>query len=105
MKLANKLGIEKYIQIDSMAKFCMVADSSADLYIKPMSMDRSFIWDFLPGDLLVTEAGGKVTDLKGRFPKYINNKCVISSPGLIASNGKIHQEILDFIESTPNLLD
>jgi 3'-phosphoadenosine 5'-phosphosulfate (PAPS) 3'-phosphatase len=105
MKLANKLGIEKYIQIDSMAKFCMVADSSADVYIKPMSMDRSFIWDFLPGDLLVMEAGGKVTDLKGRFPKYIENKCVISSPGLIASNGNFHQEILDFIESTPNLLD
>ncbi len=105
IKLAKKLGIENYIQIDSMAKFCMVADSSADLYIKPMYIDRSFIWDFLPGDLLVKEAGGIVTDLKGVSPKYIGDKCVISSPGLIVSNGKFHREILDRIEKTPNLID
>jgi 3'(2'), 5'-bisphosphate nucleotidase len=105
MKLANKLGIENYIQIDSMAKFCMVADSSADLYIKPMDMDRSFIWDFLPGELLVREAGGQVTDLKGASPRYIGEKCVITSPGLIVSNGVIHQDILDIIESTPNLIN
>ncbi len=105
MKLANKLGIENYIQIDSMAKFCMVADGSADLYIKPMYVDRSFIWDFLPGDLLVTEAGGKVTDLKGVSPNYIDNKCMISAPGLVVSNGMFHQDILDTIKNTPNIID
>ena len=105
LKLANILGIEKYIQIDSMAKFCMIADGSSDLYIKPMDKDHSFIWDFLPGDLLVTEAGGMVTDLMGKIPQYINEKCVISAPGLLISNGKAHQEIIEFIKNTPNLLN
>lgn len=105
LKLALMLGIEKYIQIDSMAKFCMVADSSAEIYVKPMSEDRSFIWDFLPGDLLVNEAGGKVTDLKGYLPKYINDKCVISAPGLVISNGKFHEEIIETIKTNFNLFN
>jgi 3'(2'), 5'-bisphosphate nucleotidase len=105
IKLAKILGIEKYVQIDSMAKFCMVADSSAELYIKPMSKNRSFIWDFLPGDLLVNEAGGKVTDLNGYPPKYINNKCVISAPGLVVSNGKFHEEIIETIKTNLKLFN
>jgi 3'(2'), 5'-bisphosphate nucleotidase len=105
LKLAQILGIEKYVQIDSMAKFCMVADSSADVYVKPMNKDRSFIWDFLPGDLLVNEAGGKVTDLKGYPPKYIDDKCVISAPGLVVSNGKFHEEIIEAIKTNFNIFN
>ena len=98
LKLAQILGIKKFVQIDSMAKFCMIADGSADLYIKPMNKDRSFIWDFLPGDLLVSEASGIVTDLNGKHVKYKNNKCVISAPGLVVSNGKFHDEIIETIK-------
>ena len=105
LKLANILGIKKFVQIDSMAKFCMIADGSSDLYIKPMARDRSFIWDFLPGDLLVTEAGGVVTDLMGNVPEYINEKCVISTPGLLVSNGRSHKEIIEVIKDNPHIFD
>jgi len=105
MKLAKIIGINKYIQIDSMAKFCMIADGSADLYLKPMNKDRSFIWDFLPGHLLVTEAGGIVTDLMGQIPQYVDDKCIISGPGLVVSNGKSHEEIIETIRNNPTLFN
>ena len=44
-------------------------------------------WDSAAGYLIVQEAGGIVTDLKGdKFNPY--------QPGIIASNGKIHEQLL-----------
>ncbi len=44
-------------------------------------------WDSAAGFIIVEEAGGKVTDLKG---DYYNPY----QPGLIATNGKIHDELV-----------
>ncbi|MFX0025137.1 MAG: inositol monophosphatase family protein [Candidatus Hermodarchaeota archaeon] len=98
MKFAEKAEISKYIQMDSMAKFCMVADGTADIYIKPMNVNRSFSWDFLPGVLIVNEAGGIVSDIKGNNITFNNEKCIISAPGLVASNGILHKEILKYLK-------
>ncbi|MHA2430591.1 MAG: inositol monophosphatase family protein [Promethearchaeota archaeon] len=98
MEFAQIAEISDNIQMDSMAKFCMVADGTADLYIKPMDENRSFSWDFLPGVLIVNEAGGIVSDLKGNNIKFNNEKCIISAPGLVASNGVLHEEILKYLK-------
>jgi myo-inositol-1(or 4)-monophosphatase len=48
-------------------------------------------WDSAAGFLMVEEAGGKVTDMKGaRYSPY--------EPGIIASNGLIHDELLSAIK-------
>jgi len=48
-------------------------------------------WDSAAGFLLVEEAGGKVTDLKGgTYSPY--------QPGIIASNSIIHDELLEWIK-------
>ncbi|MBU1871867.1 MAG: inositol monophosphatase [Candidatus Omnitrophica bacterium] len=60
-----------------------VAEGKAELEVEY----NDKVWDFAAGLLLVEEAGGRVTDLKG-------NKWGINSKGYIASNGKIHREIL-----------
>ncbi len=99
MKFASMLGITNFVQIDSMAKLCMVAEGSAEIYIKPLNMTRSFTWDFLPGDLLIKEAGGKITDIKGNPIKYVNERCSVTAPGLIASNGIRHEELLNALKS------
>jgi myo-inositol-1(or 4)-monophosphatase len=47
-------------------------------------------WDSAAGFLIVEEAGGKVTDLKGNpYSPY--------QPGIIATNGKIHTSLQDVI--------
>lgn len=47
-------------------------------------------WDSAAGFLIVEEAGGKVTDMKGNYYNpYL--------PGIIATNGIIHQQLLDVV--------
>ncbi|MEN9696815.1 MAG: hypothetical protein RLZ56_236 [Bacteroidota bacterium] len=48
-------------------------------------------WDSAAGYLIVQEAGGVVTDLKGdKYNPY--------QPGIIASNGKIHDQLLSLMK-------
>ncbi len=95
LNFAKKIGIKRFIQIDSMAKFCMVAEGTADLYIKPLDEDHSFTWDFMPGDLIVKEAGGEVTDLNGAPLKFNNERCLWTAPGIITSNSILQKKILE----------
>ena len=50
-------------------------------------------WDTAAGSLIVQEAGGSISDMTG-------NNWNISSPGMIASNGLIHQQMLDILKKT-----
>ncbi|MGB2981171.1 MAG: inositol monophosphatase family protein [Candidatus Zixiibacteriota bacterium] len=48
-------------------------------------------WDTAAGSLLVTEAGGKVTDFSGGpFDMYMKE--------ILASNGRIHQQMMDILK-------
>ena len=49
-------------------------------------------WDSAAGFLIVEEAGGRVTD-------FNNNPYSPYQPQLVASNGKIHEELLDVIHN------
>lgn len=64
-----------------------IAEGRAELEIEY----NDKLWDFAAGLLLVEEAGGRVTDLSGK-------KWNIKTKGYIASNGKIHNEILRLIK-------
>jgi myo-inositol-1(or 4)-monophosphatase len=47
-------------------------------------------WDSAAGYVIVKEAGGEVTDVKGNaYNPYV--------PGVVATNGKIHEELLKWI--------
>jgi 3'(2'), 5'-bisphosphate nucleotidase len=96
-QFAEKIGIKSRIQLDSMAKLCLVADGSYDVYIKPIMGLTAYTWDYLPGDLLVREAGGKVTDLDEERLIYENEKILLKAPGILATNGTLHDEISVFI--------
>ena len=50
-------------------------------------------WDMAAGSLLVAEAGGKITDFSGGpFNIYLKE--------ILASNGKIHQQMIDVLKLT-----
>ena len=53
-------------------------------------------WDSSAGYLMVEEAGGKVTDFQG-------NPYSVYQPHLLATNGKIHEEMLDIINNKKQL--
>jgi myo-inositol-1(or 4)-monophosphatase len=52
-------------------------------------------WDVCAGALLVEEAGGKVTELDGRPMRF--NRPSPLRPGMIASNGALHESLMALI--------
>lgn len=60
-----------------------VASGRVESFVAPGTHD----WDVAAGVLLVREAGGKVTDFKGRDWR-------LGEPNIAASNGKVHGQIL-----------
>jgi myo-inositol-1(or 4)-monophosphatase len=85
-KLLPTTGTTKHLG-SSVYNFSMLARGRIDAILDQGSQ----IWDRAAGLLLVEEAGGKVTDLKGE-------KWSFDSWGFLATNGtKIHEEILKII--------
>jgi myo-inositol-1(or 4)-monophosphatase len=66
---------------------CFVARGYATARI----LHKPKLCDFAAGALIVEEAGGKVTDFQG-------NKWDLNTEGVIASNGYIHNELLEILE-------
>lgn len=97
LKFTEIAGITKTIQMDGMGKFCLIADGSFDIFTRP-ERNITNSWDYMPGDLIVREAGGRVSDLIGNPLRYEKSKCLLTSPGIIASNGLLHEETLKIIK-------
>ncbi len=99
-QLAMKIGIEADpVRIDSQAKYAVVARGQAEAYLRlpKDNVYREKIWDHAGGALVVTEAGGKVTDILGRPLEFDHGRTLERNRGVIVSNGPLHDHILDAI--------
>ena len=67
------------------ATFALIANGSIDAAVTPQ---RPHPWDSLAGAYLVRQAGGVVTDLDG-------DRWTTDSDSMVASNGDVHDELLD----------
>jgi 3'(2'), 5'-bisphosphate nucleotidase len=95
-ELIDYFQIQKIISMDGMGKFCQVAMGIADIYFRPFSGYQLYAWDYCPGHLLIEEAGGKCTGLKGEIPIYREKYCLLQSDGIIAASGRLHSNLLEF---------
>lgn len=68
-------------------KMARVADGSADLYVCDYAAMND--WDLAAGHVLVTEAGGRVSNLAGE-PRVYGRESPKQFGGLLVSNGKLH---------------
>ncbi len=103
-KIAKQLGFNKSpIQIDSQAKYGIVARGEAALYIRlpnPKFPDyRECIWDHAAGLIVVEEAGGKVTDANGKPLNLLSGRRMTENRGVVATNGTLHEQVLSVISS------
>ncbi len=70
-------------------KLALVARGEADVYLN--TYDAFHDWDICAGHILVTEAGGQVTGIKGEELRY-GLPGAWQRHGLLATNGKIHAQ-------------
>lgn len=96
-RIAGRLGIRREpIRLDSQAKYAVVARGEAEIYLRmPTRADyREKIWDHGGGVLIVTEAGGTVTDIAGKPLDFSLGPELVSNRGVVVSNGPFHADIL-----------
>jgi myo-inositol-1(or 4)-monophosphatase len=77
-------------------KLMKVASGAAHVFV---SRGPKSEWDVCAGALIVEEAGGRATDLKGRELHYNQPRTDIY--GILATNGVLHSELLDRVATLP----
>jgi len=87
------------IPMDSQAKYAMIAGGSCDLLYRLTSSGRppgaECIWDHAAGALMVTEAGGRITDLNGEPLDFMQGRTLAVNEGVLVTNGILHDAALD----------
>ena len=101
-RAADRLGISAApVRIDSQCKYAVVARGDASLYLRlptrPGYVER--IWDHAAGALVVTEAGGRVTDVDGRPLDFSRGRGLEGNRGVVASAGAWHDEALAAVQA------
>lgn len=78
-------------------RICIVAEGKAEAYIyNNTSNPKLHEWDVCAGQLILEEAGGKLTDVSGDAIPY-NKKNSLVTSGVVATNGIIHEKLLEIV--------
>ena len=94
-KVVGRLGFEAEVQRGSVGiKVGLLVERQCDVYIH--LSPRTKQWDTCAPQLILTEAGGRLSDLFGRPLKY-NVQDVQNRNGLVASNGVSHDLIIEML--------
>ena len=88
----KKLGIEDFTSIGSSLKVGKISSGEAEAYITTTNKMKE--WDSAASHCIISEAGGKMTDMLGDEITY-NNKDVFHQNGILVTNGLIHDKIVE----------
>lgn len=98
--IAAKLGIIRpSVRMDSQAKYGSIARGAGDIYLRlPVSATYvEKIWDHAAGDLIVREAGGKVTDIQGKRLDFSKGRTLVENKGVVAAPSAVHAQVLEVV--------
>ena len=88
----KKLGIEDFTSIGSSLKVGKISSGEAEAYITTTNKMKE--WDSAASYCIVSEAGGKMTDMSGNDITY-NNRDVYHQNGILVTNGLVHNKIVE----------
>lgn len=93
-RVAASLPTPTY-RLDGMAKYCLVATGNLEAYLRFSAAGRQKIWDHV-GELLVREAGGEVSDIRGIHLNFTGPGIRLShNAQIVVSNGACHEDLLE----------
>jgi 3'(2'), 5'-bisphosphate nucleotidase len=92
-RVKERLGIADEQNIGSVGvKLCLIASAVRDLYVNPTAKTK--VWDTCAPEAILVAAGGRLTDL---FGGAIDYQELAPRRGLVATNGRIHDEVVSRI--------
>ena len=99
-QVASLLGITADpFRIDSQCKYGAVSRGDASIYLRlPTRKDyEEKIWDHAAGAIVVREAGGKVTDIRGQELDFSLGRTLKNNSGVIVTNGALHARVIEAV--------
>lgn len=94
--ISNARTNKATVRMDSQAKYVLLAGGFAELLLRLPPEDipdyHENIWDQAPAYRVILESGGKMTDMLGQPLDFTTGVKLLNNRGIIASNGKIHQQ-------------
>ncbi|MED6192311.1 Ca(2+)-binding ATP:ADP antiporter sal1 [Stylosanthes scabra] len=102
--IAEKLGVKAPpVRIDSQAKYGALSRGDGAIYLRfPHKGYREKIWDHAAGSIVVTEAGGIVTDAAGNPLDFSKGKFLDVASGIIVTNQKLMPSLLKAVKEALN---
>ncbi|KAF4377136.1 hypothetical protein F8388_017540 [Cannabis sativa] len=100
--IAKKLGVKAPpVRIDSQAKYGALSRGDGAIYLRfPHKGYREKIWDHAAGCIVVTEAGGEVTDAAGNPLDFSKGKYLDLDTGIIVTNKKLMPSLLKAVRAS-----
>jgi 3'(2'), 5'-bisphosphate nucleotidase len=94
-KVVQALGLREEILRGSVGiKIGLIVEQQCDLYVH--LSPRTKQWDTCAPEVILREAGGRITDLFGRALRY-NHVDVQNRNGVVASNGISHERVIEML--------
>ncbi|KAI4332056.1 hypothetical protein L6164_016995 [Bauhinia variegata] len=102
--IAEKLGVKAPpVRIDSQAKYGALSRGDGAIYMRFARKGyREKIWDHAAGSIVVTEAGGMVTDGAGNPLDFSKGRFLDVDSGIIATNQKLMPLLLRAVKESLN---
>ncbi len=86
------------IPMDSQAKYAVLAAGGGEVLLRLLSPSRpdyrEKIWDQAAGSIVITEAGGRISDLDGQPLNFSLGRTLANNRGILATNGPLHDTLL-----------
>ena len=93
-KLLDEMEISVVTSIGSSLKVTEIASGEAEIYVTTTNKMKQ--WDTCASNCIISEAGGKMTDISGKEMIY-NTESVNHENGILVTNGLVHQIALDAV--------
>jgi 3'(2'), 5'-bisphosphate nucleotidase len=95
-RVVQSLGVKQEVRRGSVGiKVGLIVEQQCDLYVH--LSPRTKQWDTCAPEIILQEAGGKLTDLFGNPLRY-NSPEVQNRNGIVASNGVAHAEVITALQ-------
>jgi 3'(2'), 5'-bisphosphate nucleotidase len=92
-RVVNEFGFKKEMRRGSVGvKIGLIAEQQADLYLHLSPSTKQ--WDTCGPEIILAEAGGRLTDLFGKPLRY-NGIRIDNRNGVVATNGAAHEMVIE----------
>lgn len=96
-RVAELLGIAvPPFRVDSQCKYAAVARGDASIYLRLPTRKgyEEKIWDHAAGVMVIQEAGGRVSDVRGKPLDFSIGRTLRDNLGVVVTNGRLHDRVI-----------